>query len=260
MQSTLFRLTQSSYSKFLPKIVVFHCTSAELNGNEMPSLIDDEFKVIISSIEEDANVLHDLRKCGADGFISKDATSGEYSAAVQAVTAGGLYFSQNMANTIFQVALATNDKRNAYGLTGREMEILSLLSSGYCNKEVANKYDLSVRTVEAHRLNIRRKTQSNTLSDLVRVSRSLGLANMTGNSRGKTTCESDLVRKGFRSIEKNIIPDETGTHLASTFKILRLGMAHARKEPVCFQQPGKLDTSAKVEAIVRDYQSTAKSN
>ncbi len=142
-------------------------------------------KVIISLIEEDTNVLHDLRKCGADGFISKDATSGEYSAAVQAVTAGGLYFSQNMANTIFQVALATNDKRNAYGLTGREMEILSLLSSGYCNKEVANKYDLSVRTVEAHRLNIRRKTQSNTLSDLVRVSRSLGLANMTGNSRGK---------------------------------------------------------------------------
>lgn len=56
MQSTLFRLTKSPYSKFLPKIVVFHCTSAELNGNEMPSLIDDElfisheyFKAWISS-------------------------------------------------------------------------------------------------------------------------------------------------------------------------------------------------------------------
>ena len=142
-------------------------------------------KIIISSIDEDANVLHDLRKCGADGFISKDAASREYAAAVKAVTSGGLYFSQNMANTIFQLARAMNDKRNAYGLTSREMEILSLLSSGFCNKEVANKYNLSVRTVEAHRLNIRRKTQSNTLSDLVRVSRSLGLANMAGNQKGK---------------------------------------------------------------------------
>lgn len=138
-------------------------------------------KVIVSAIEQDVNALHDLRKCGAEGFVGKDAGSEEYAAAIHAVQAGGLYFSQNMANTIFQVAQATSDKTNAYGLTGRELEILSLLSSGYCNKEVANKYDLSVRTVEAHRLNIRRKTQSNTLSDLVRISRSLGLANMAGS-------------------------------------------------------------------------------
>lgn len=138
-------------------------------------------KIIVSSIEQDINVLHDIRKCGADGFIGKDALASEYLAAISTVNVGGIYFSQNMADTIFQVSHATTEKRNAYGLTGRELEILSLLSSGFCNKEVANKYDLSVRTVEAHRLNIRRKTQSNTLSDLVRISRSLGLANLSGN-------------------------------------------------------------------------------
>jgi len=139
-------------------------------------------KIIVSSIEQDINVLHDIRKCGADGFIGKDALASEYLAAISTVNVGGIYFSQNMADTIFQVSQATSEKRNAYGLTGRELEILSLLSSGFCNKEVANKYELSVRTVEAHRLNIRRKTQSNTLSDLVRISRSLGLANLSGNA------------------------------------------------------------------------------
>lgn len=138
-------------------------------------------KIIVSSIEQDINVLHDIRKCGADGFIGKDALANEYLAAIATVNAGGTYFSQNMADTIFQVSRATSEKRNAYGLTERELEILSLLSSGFCNKEVANKYELSVRTVEAHRLNIRRKTQSNTLSDLVRISRALGLANLSGN-------------------------------------------------------------------------------
>lgn len=138
-------------------------------------------KIIVSYINEDATVLHELRKCGADGFIGKEAPSAEYLAAIKAVYSGGLYFSQNMADLIFKVARATSDKTNAYGLTGRELEILSMLASGYCNKEVANKHDLSVRTVEAHRLNIRRKTRSNTLSDLVRISRSLGLASMAGN-------------------------------------------------------------------------------
>ncbi len=138
-------------------------------------------KIIVSAVEQDANILHDLKKCGAEGFLGKEASSNEYIAASRAVSEGGLYFSKNMADAIFQVAQATSDKSNAYGLTGRELEVLSMLSSGYCNKEVANKYELSVRTVEAHRLNIRRKTQSNTLSDLVRISRSLGLANMAGN-------------------------------------------------------------------------------
>jgi len=138
-------------------------------------------KIVVSSIEQDVNGLHDIRKCGADGFLGKDASSQEYAAAIFTVAAGGVYFSQNVADTFFKVSEATSDTRNVYGLTGRELEVLSMLSSGYCNKEVANKYDLSVRTVEAHRLNIRRKTQSNTLSDLVRISRSLGLANMAGN-------------------------------------------------------------------------------
>lgn len=167
--------------------------NAVLSGADTYQIISSvkkrhESKIVVSGIAQDANTLHDLKKCGAEGFLGKDASSLEYVAAINAVSTGGVYLSQNMANAIFQVAQATTDKANAYGLTGRELEILSLLSSGYCNKEVANKYDLSVRTVEAHRLNIRRKTQSNTLSDLVRISRSLGLASMGGHlSRENST-------------------------------------------------------------------------
>jgi DNA-binding NarL/FixJ family response regulator len=146
-------------------------------------------KIIVSSVEQDLNSLHDIRKCGVDGFLGKDASSKEYLAAINTVMQGGVYFSQNIANTFFIGSQSTSEKRNAYGLTERELEVLSMLSSGYCNKEVANKYELSVRTVEAHRLNIRRKTQSNTLSDLVRISRSLGLANMSGNARHNSSSE-----------------------------------------------------------------------
>ena len=57
----------------------------------------------------------------------------------------------------------------------REAEILRFLSAGFSNKEVARRLNLSVRTVETHRLNLRRKTQTGRLKDLVALARHLGL-------------------------------------------------------------------------------------
>jgi len=140
----------------------------------------EDRRVVVCYICEDASVLHEFRKSGTDGFIGQEASSGEYSAAVKTVMEGGNFFSENLTDVIFKVNRATAEKTNAYMLTSRELEVLSLLANGLCNKEIANKHDLSVRTVETHRLNIRRKTNSNTLSDLVRIARSLGLSSMGG--------------------------------------------------------------------------------
>ncbi len=137
-------------------------------------------RVVVCYVGQDASLLQEFKKSGTDGFIGQNATSGEYSAAVNAVFEGGNFFSENLTNVIFQVKNAITGKKNAYDLTNRELEVLSLLANGYCNKEIANKHNLSVRTVETHRLSIRRKTNSNTLSHLVRVARSLGLSSMGG--------------------------------------------------------------------------------
>lgn len=142
-----------------------------------------ERKVVVCYIGQDAGLLQEFKKSGTDGFIGQNATSGEYSAAVEAVMEGGNFFSENLTDVLFQVRSASIGKKNAYDLTNRELEVLSLLASGYCNKEIANKHNLSVRTVETHRLSIRRKTNSNTLSHLVRVARSLGLSNMAGDTQ-----------------------------------------------------------------------------
>jgi DNA-binding CsgD family transcriptional regulator len=64
----------------------------------------------------------------------------------------------------------------AFGLTEREVEVLSLIGAGFSNKDIARRLALSVRTVETHRLNIRKKTQSTRLSDLVSVARQISAA------------------------------------------------------------------------------------
>lgn len=63
----------------------------------------------------------------------------------------------------------------SWGLTAREVEVLGFLSAGYSNKEVARRLDVSVRTVETHRFNLRRKTRSGRLKDLVRLAHRMGL-------------------------------------------------------------------------------------
>jgi DNA-binding CsgD family transcriptional regulator len=60
-------------------------------------------------------------------------------------------------------------------ITPREAEVLRFLSSGFSNKEVARRLALSVRTVETHRFNLRRKTKTGRLKDLVSLARELGL-------------------------------------------------------------------------------------
>jgi DNA-binding NarL/FixJ family response regulator len=135
-------------------------------------------KIVACYINDDTNLLHEFRKFGVDGFIGKQAESTEYASAVKTVADGGNYFSRNLADAIFKLPRAGSDPGHAYGLTGREVEILALLANGLCNKEIANEFDLSVRTVETHRLNIRRKTSSNTLSDLVKIARSIGITHL----------------------------------------------------------------------------------
>lgn len=75
------------------------------------------------------------------------------------------------ATEYYSQAAYVQVKGNAYDLTHREAEILAFIGEGMSNKEIANRLDVSVRTIETHRLSIRRKTSANTLSDLVRAAR-----------------------------------------------------------------------------------------
>jgi two-component system, NarL family, nitrate/nitrite response regulator NarL len=121
---------------------------------------------------ENPLAISELFASGAYGFISQSADSGEIMTAVRAVTSGGTYIPSHLTRALIAAGKSVL-KGNAYDLTHREAEILSLIGEGMSNKEIANRLDVSVRTIETHRLSIRRKTSANTLSDLVRAARSV---------------------------------------------------------------------------------------
>jgi DNA-binding NarL/FixJ family response regulator len=129
---------------------------------------------VICHMPENAGLIRQFFTNCARGYIGQNAGSREFVAAIEAVRGGGVFMSTNLLNCLMLDREASSRNRsNLYKLTDREVEILQCLAIGYSNKEIANLFALSVRTVEAHRLSIRQKTGANVLSELVRVARSL---------------------------------------------------------------------------------------
>lgn len=135
-------------------------------------------RIIMGQVDANRKVMSELCNVGVTGFLSPTAEAVEYTSATISVWGGGLYFSADIAQVLMNATDANGPEHNTMGLTARELDVLELLAGGYCNKEIANMRNISIRTVETHRLNIRKKTRANTLSDLVRIAKELGLQAM----------------------------------------------------------------------------------
>ena len=111
-----------------------------------------------------------LLDAGADAFVGHSQSPQELRAALLALAKGSACLvppKQSPATTL--------ERSNNIGLSPRETEVLRLLCAGFSNKEVARRLALSVRTVEVHRLNLRRKTRTGGRKDLVALAHQLGL-------------------------------------------------------------------------------------
>jgi DNA-binding NarL/FixJ family response regulator len=137
-----------------PDLILVDVRLPDISGIELTAklaeLVPASRILILSMYDNREYVLSGLR-AGARGYVLKDAPSTEIIAAIKVVAAGGTYYSAAVA------AALTASNEPATQLTEREREVLILLAQGSSNKRVAQKLDVSVRTVEAHRLNLRRK-------------------------------------------------------------------------------------------------------
>jgi DNA-binding NarL/FixJ family response regulator len=89
---------------------------------------------------------------GARGYVLKDAPGKDIVVAIEAVMSGGIYYSAALADQLGRPQAGQEE-----ALTTREQEVLRHIANGESNKQIARELDLSVRTVETHRLNIKRK-------------------------------------------------------------------------------------------------------
>lgn len=163
----------------MPNVIILDSALRKLDCFEVVKRIRaqvPEARILITFLSEDSFEIQAFVEAGVAGFIAKTAAPQEYQNAVRTLVGGGSYFSNTLMTSLFNQKRIMRSGANLFGLTARETEILRLICGGFSNKDVARRLQLSVRTVETHRLNIRKKTSAGRLRDLVHVARQLGLA------------------------------------------------------------------------------------
>ncbi|MBC7503037.1 MAG: response regulator transcription factor [Herminiimonas sp.] len=136
-----------------------------MNGIELTAHLHElypEIAVLMLSMHDKAEYVVQAIQAGARGYVLKDAPALDIIRAIDTVMEGGIYYSAGLTKQLAR-PLSTSQL-----LTPREREVLQRIATGKSNKHIARELDLSVRTIETHRLNIKRKLGIEGQADLIR--------------------------------------------------------------------------------------------
>jgi DNA-binding NarL/FixJ family response regulator len=131
-----------------------------------------EIKVLFLSMYDDEDYLSECMSMGASGYILKESPAEQLLTAIREIHRGGSYLSPRLLSRLVD-DFRTNGqaglvRQPRFGtLTKREREILKMLAEGRSVKEIACGFDLSVKTVEAHKFNLMRKLDIHNKAQLV---------------------------------------------------------------------------------------------
>ena len=163
-----------SLKKTVPDVILLDIEMPVMNGREVFEKIKSKYpklKVIIISMHFKDSYIIEFIKKGANGFLNKNSSIEKIVDALFAVHEHGFYYDSTisliMAKTISNNLIPPSEDIIATtDITSREIEIIRLICLNKLNKEIADSLNISVRTVEGHRLNIMRKTNCKNALDL----------------------------------------------------------------------------------------------
>ncbi len=151
--------------RLTPHLALMDIGMRGMSGIELTQTFHARFahiQVVILTMHDQPQVVLEAFRAGARGYVLKDSPAQEIVTAIHTVMAGRRYYSSGVADALADAAAPQPD------LTQREKQILALIADGLSSKEIACRLDLSVRTVETHRLNIKRKVDLEGPSSLVK--------------------------------------------------------------------------------------------
>lgn len=164
----------------LPNLVLMDIAMAELGGLEALARITKDFpgvKVIILSAHANEEYVIRALRSGAAGYMLKDSATGELELAIRSVTEDKTYLSPSISRTVIDayVQRLGGPTSSLEQLTSRQREILQLIAEGKNTKDIASGLDISVKTVESHRLQLMERLNIHDVPGLVRYAIRSGL-------------------------------------------------------------------------------------
>ncbi len=156
-----------------PDIVVIDVSMPEMNGRQATGelkALQPNTKVIALTRHNEKCFAQQLLRAGASGYVLKQNDIRELIHAIRTVAAGGVYIDPAIAGNVMgdMVGRFPGQSSGIAGtLSERESEVLRLIAQGYSNKEIAGFFDLSVKTVEAHKAHAMKKLELRSRIDII---------------------------------------------------------------------------------------------
>tara|TARA_Y100001956_G_C4077097_1_gene166678 strand:+ start:134 stop:814 length:681 start_codon:yes stop_codon:yes gene_type:complete len=161
-----------------PDVILMDLNMPDIGGLSATEIILErcpDTRILILTMHDSREYISTALDHGAMGYVLKDVPTDEIKTAIDTVMRGERYLC-----TGAQGSLEPANGRGRDALTGREQTILLQLAQGKSNKEVAIALDISVRTVETHRKNIKRKLGISSTAGLTRYALEHGVLQGTG--------------------------------------------------------------------------------
>ena len=157
-----------------PELILVDISMPVLNGFDAVREIrkrGSEAKVIFLTMHNDATLLAEAFRCGASGYVLKQAAGEELVTAIKEVAQGNNYESP----LITHLPAEPQRKQPKKAITPRQKEVLRLISEGLTMKEIAAELKISTRTAESHKYEIMQTLGVETTADLIKYCLRVGL-------------------------------------------------------------------------------------
>jgi len=158
-----------------PDVILVDISMPVLNGFDAVRSIKakgSEARVIFLTMHDDATLLTEAFRCGASGYILKQAAGEELANAIREVAHGNNYVSPLITDLPGE-PLPIHIQKNT--ITPRQREVLELISRGMTMKEIASHLNISTRTAESHKYEMMQTLGVDSTAELIKYSLRLGL-------------------------------------------------------------------------------------
>ncbi len=165
-----------------PQVVIMDVGMPDLNGIEATRQVLAEcpgVKVIGLSMHSDRRFVMNMLKAGASGYLLKDSAFEELATAIRMVLTNKIYLSTEIANVVIKDYLQGGGDESVFSvLSPREREVLQLMAEGKSSRQIADHLNISIKTVETHRMQIMHKLQIFSVAELTKYAIREGLSSL----------------------------------------------------------------------------------
>lgn len=147
-------------------IVLLDLQMPGMSGLETCAILRKEYpdlKILILTFLAGTSEIIDAMKLGANGYFTKNSHPDELHKAITNLNDDGFYFEKSLSQLMESFDLNPNGHTNIKSQTDiskRELEIIKLYALEYTGKQIAENLGISIRTVESHKKNLMKKTDS----------------------------------------------------------------------------------------------------